>query len=113
MFFLYSLQGLTPLPIELSPSCLGLLNSAHLRFAVQLCKLKFYEPTRGGATRLKRNSNAGVNAEVVSDNTKKIRIFPRPEHTAGDFFSFMAKKFNNMLVINVETYRKAYRKTYF
>ena len=41
MFFLYSLQGLTPLPIELSPSCLGLLNSAHLRFAVQLYKLLF------------------------------------------------------------------------
>ena len=36
MFFLYSLQGLTPLPIELPPSYLGLLNSAHLRFAIQL-----------------------------------------------------------------------------
>ena len=43
MFFLYSLQGLTPLPIELSPSCLGLLNSAHLRFAMQLCKLELSE----------------------------------------------------------------------
>ena len=40
MFFLYSLQGLTPLPIELPPSYLGLLNSAHLRFAIQLCKLE-------------------------------------------------------------------------
>ena len=43
MFFLYSLQGLTPLPIELPPSYLGLLNSAHLRFAVQLYKLEFGE----------------------------------------------------------------------
>ena len=41
MFFLYSLQGLTPLPIELPPSYLGLLNSAHLRFAIQLYKLMF------------------------------------------------------------------------
>ena len=40
MFFLYSLQGLTPLPIELPPSYLGLLNSAHLRFAIQLDKLE-------------------------------------------------------------------------
>ena len=41
MFFLYSMQGLTPLPIELPPSYLGLLNSAHLRFAMLLDKLLF------------------------------------------------------------------------
>ena len=41
MFFLYSLQGLTPLPIELPPSYLGLLNSAHLRFAIHPYKLLF------------------------------------------------------------------------
>ena len=48
MFFLYSLQGLTPLPIELPPSYLGLLNSAHLRFAIQLYKLEFVGKNRQG-----------------------------------------------------------------
>ena len=40
MFFLYSLQGLTPLPIELSPRLHGAFDSTPLRFAIQLHKLE-------------------------------------------------------------------------
>ena len=121
MFFLYSLQGLTPLPIELPPSYLGLLNSAHLRFAIQLDKLELGGNNRQG-TNYDRQvvehgdcvaysvAGATVHAPVFASRYARLLRRDRPRLKAR---AVAESKFNHYAGKARETYKFVNRNSYF